>query len=154
MYISVLHEFSVIYNGVVAKYLNKPNVHRLLDLSTHTIPAFSHCRHVREILFETAHQPLKRAISCSNQHDPHIHSVTAILANDWKCCLSVDVNRCGDTDFLTIEDYKRIWRLITGRYMSGAKYMKEICSVLCKPVLLQLQKVRRNLTSNAAQVVV
>jgi hypothetical protein len=65
-YISVLHDFCVGANGVVAKCLNKPNVHRLLELYTHTIPAFGHSRHEQELLFETEHQPLKRAISSSN----------------------------------------------------------------------------------------
>jgi hypothetical protein len=153
-YISVLHELCVRENGVVAKYLNKPNVHRLLELYTHTIPAFGHCRHVQELLFETAHQPLKRAISRSNQRDPHIHAVTATLANDWECRLSIEVNRCGDPDSWTIEDCTRIRRLITGRDMSGATDMQEIRSVFCKPVLSQLRKVRRKLTSNATQVVV
>mgnify|MGYP003438799006 FL=1 len=153
-YISVLHDFCVRDNGVVAKYLNKPNVHRLLELYTHTIPAFGHSRHVQELLFETAHQPLKRAISRSNQRDPHIHAVTATLANDWECRLSIEVNRCGDPDSWTIEDCTRIRRLITGRDMSGATDMQEIRSAFCEPVLSQLRKVRRKLTSNATQVVV
>jgi hypothetical protein len=98
-HISVLHEFCVRDEGVVAKYLSKPNVHRLLELSNHTIPAFRHCRHVRKLLFETAHHPLKRAITRSNQQDPHIHAVTATLANNCECPLSIDVNRCGDPDY-------------------------------------------------------
>jgi hypothetical protein len=153
-YISVLHEFCVRDNGVVAKYLNKPNVHRLLELYTHTIPAFGHCRHVQELLFETAHQPLKRAIARSNQRDPHIHAVTATLANDWECRLSIEVNRCGDPDSWTIDDCRRIQRLITGRDMSGATDMQNIRSVFCKPVLSQLRKVRRKLSSNATHSVV
>ena len=53
----------------VGRYLNKPNVHRLIELYVHTIPAFGHVRHVQELLFETAHQPLKRAICRSNMRD-------------------------------------------------------------------------------------
>jgi hypothetical protein len=153
-YISALHKFCVRDNGVVAKYLNKPNVHRLLELYTHTIPAFGHCRHVQELLFETAHQPLKRAITRSNQRDPHIHAVTATLANDWECRLSIEVNRCGEPDSWSIEDCRRIKRLITGRDMSGATDVQEVRSAFCKPVLSQLKKVRRKLSSNATHGVV
>jgi hypothetical protein len=129
-------------------------VHRLLELYTHTIPAFGHCRHVQELLFETSHQSFKRGISRSNQRDPHIHSVTATIANDWECRLSIAVDRCGDPDSWTIEDCKRIRRLITGRDISGATDMHEIRSAFCEPVLSQLRKVRRKLKSNAQQVVV
>jgi hypothetical protein len=136
----VLHEFCVRENGVVAKYLNKPNVHRLLELYTHTISAFGHSRHVQEHLFETAHQPLKSEISRSNQRDPHIHAVNATLANYWECRLSIEVNRCRDPYSWTIEDCTRIRRLITGRDMSGATDMHEIRSAFCEPVLSQLRR--------------
>jgi hypothetical protein len=129
-------------------------VHRLLELYTHTIPAFGHSSHVQELLFETAHQPLKRAIFRSNQRDLDIHAVTATLANDWECRLSREVNRCGDPDFWTIEDCTRNWRLIIGRDMSGATDKREIRSAFCEPVLSQLRRVRRKLPSNATQVVV
>jgi hypothetical protein len=153
-YMSVLHNLCVRENGVVTKYLNKPNVHRLLELYTHTIPAFGHSRHVQELLFETAHQPLKRAISRSNQRDPKIHAVTATFAKFWECCLSIEVNRCGDPYSWTIEDCTTIRRLIYGRNMSGATDMQEIRSAFFEPVLSQLRKIRRKLTSNATQVVV
>ena len=35
----------------VGRYLNKPNVHRLIELYVHTIPAFGHVRNVQELLF-------------------------------------------------------------------------------------------------------
>jgi hypothetical protein len=39
-YISVFHDFCVRDNGVVAKYLKKPNVHRLLELTpTRSLPS-------------------------------------------------------------------------------------------------------------------
>jgi hypothetical protein len=131
-----------------------PNVHRLRDFYTHMIPAFYHSSHVQELLFETAHQPLKRAISRSNQRDPHIHAVTTTIENDWYCRLSIEVNRCGDPDSWTIEHCTRIRRLITGRDMSGDIDLQEIRSAFCEPVLSQLRKVRRKLTSNTTQIVV
>jgi hypothetical protein len=84
-------------------------VHRLLELYTLTIHTFGHSRHVQELLFETAHQPLKRAFFRSNQLDPHIHAVNATIANDWECRLSIEVNRSGDPDSWTIEDSRGIY---------------------------------------------
>jgi hypothetical protein len=42
-YISELHDLCLRDSVVVGKHLNKPNVHRLLELYTHTIQAFGHC---------------------------------------------------------------------------------------------------------------
>ena len=81
-YIRKLHHISVRDKYVAGKHLKKPNLHWLIEHYTHTIPSFGHCRHVQELLFETARQPLKRPITRSNQRDPHISAVTAILVND------------------------------------------------------------------------
>jgi hypothetical protein len=49
-YIDRLHECCVRDSiGVVGRHFNKPNVHRLLELYAHTIPAFGHCKHVQEL---------------------------------------------------------------------------------------------------------
>jgi hypothetical protein len=84
-----LHELCVRDKDVSGKHLNKPNVQRLIELYTHTIDSFGHCRHVQDLLFETAHQPLKRAITRSNQRDLQISAVTATLAKDWETRLSI-----------------------------------------------------------------
>jgi hypothetical protein len=54
-YVRRLHELCVRDKYVAGKHLNKPNVNRLIELYTHTIPSFGHCRHVQELLFKTAH---------------------------------------------------------------------------------------------------
>lgn len=38
----------------------KPNMHLMLELYFHTIPAFGHCRQIQELAFEHGHQALKR----------------------------------------------------------------------------------------------
>ena len=43
-----------------------PNLHRLRELLEHVIPLLLHVRHVQELLFENAHQPIKRAIVTGN----------------------------------------------------------------------------------------
>jgi hypothetical protein len=45
-YVCRLHELCVRDKDVAGKHLNKPNVHRLIELYTHTIPSFGHFRHV------------------------------------------------------------------------------------------------------------
>jgi hypothetical protein len=92
-YIDALHALCVESSDKIGKILNKPNVHRLLELYAHTIPAFGHCRFVEELAFESAHQPLKRAIVRSNRRDPQLAAVTAVLANDWESRLSIELSR-------------------------------------------------------------
>lgn len=46
-----------------------PNLHRLRELLDHAVPALRHVRHAQELLFENAHQPLKRAIVTGNGRD-------------------------------------------------------------------------------------
>jgi hypothetical protein len=96
VYIQKLHDLSVRGYQKVGVHLNKPNVHRLVELYTHSIPMFGHARHVQELLFETAHQPLKRAISRSDMKDPHVSAVYATLCNDWKTRLSIEVEHLED----------------------------------------------------------
>lgn len=46
-----------------------PNLHRLREVLDHVIPALHHVRHAQELLFENAHQPLKRAVVTGNGWD-------------------------------------------------------------------------------------
>jgi hypothetical protein len=129
-------------------------VHRLLELYTHNFPAFGHCRHVQELLFETAHQPLKRAIARSNQRDPHLSAVTATLANDWECRLSIEVKRLGEPESWTLEQCERMQRLMVGREGQYVSDPRDIRSAFCSPVLSQLRKFQRTLSSSNADCVV
>ena len=70
------------------KELDKPNLHRLLELYKHSIPAMGHARHFSELVFECAHQPLKQAIANSNNHEPHIQGVEHKIRHYWKNRLS------------------------------------------------------------------
>ena len=64
--------------------LDKPNVHRMIELYQHTLPRFGHMPTVDELPFEAAHQPLKRALSRSNHKDGHVFATKSVLANDWR----------------------------------------------------------------------
>jgi hypothetical protein len=154
VYIQKLHDLSVRDYQKVGVHLNKPNVHRLVELYTHTIPMFGHARHVQELLFETAHQPLKRAISRSNMKDPHVSAVHATLCNDWETRLSIEVKHLDDPKSWTDTQCLRMQRLVAGRDTHPLPQFDRVRSVFCKPVLDELSKVGRKLNSHGAGLVV
>lgn len=67
----------------LASYVDRPNTHRLLELVFHTIPAFNHLAYICELVFESAHQPLKFFLSRNHTLNSHIYSVQLNLAKDW-----------------------------------------------------------------------
>lgn len=73
--------------------LDAPNLHRLRELMDHVIPALLHVRHAQELLFENAHQQLKRAVVSSNGHEDAARALSRYLlaevASRMKACPSV-----------------------------------------------------------------
>jgi len=57
-------------------YLDVPNIHRLQELVKYVIPALLDVRHAQELLFENAHQPLKKALVTGNGHDDALRAMT------------------------------------------------------------------------------
>lgn len=55
--------------AALGRSVDKPNLHRLRELLDHVLPALQHVRHAQELLFENAHQPVKRAITTGNGWD-------------------------------------------------------------------------------------
>ena len=66
-----------------AKFVDRPNTHRLLELALHTIPMFDNVNYVCELVFESTHQPLKFFLSRNHTAKSHIYSVQLMLARDW-----------------------------------------------------------------------
>jgi hypothetical protein len=91
--------------------LDKPNVHRLIELYAHIIPAYGHVKHVAELLFESGHQPLKNGLTHSNHHEPQIAAMLSAVHNDWQSRLSLDL--CGDNE-CSPSRLHRIQRLLAG----------------------------------------
>ena len=71
------------YGQDVRKAIDKPNIHRLVELYYHSIPRFGHVSLFQELVLEGGHQPLKKGIQRSNNHNPHLHAMTRHLADDW-----------------------------------------------------------------------
>jgi hypothetical protein len=113
-YVADLHYICSHSANGVGRTLNKPNVHRLLELYAHTLPAFGHVGHFQELLFETAHQPRKRGIKRSNSRDPHLAAVQAVLANDWETRLALEIASVGKPDQWSDATCNRLQRLLTG----------------------------------------
>jgi hypothetical protein len=128
------------------KHLDKPNVHRLLELFVHTLPAFGHLHHVQELIFETAHQPLKRAIRGSNYRQEQLFAVSAALASDWESRIAVEVELALESGERW-DDYAclRIERLITGdaQLRKSSLDASSVQEVFVPPLVAELSAVRR-----------
>ena len=64
------------------KSLDKPNIHRMLELYFHSIPKLGHVCQFQELVLEGGHQPLKKGILRSNYHKPHVHTMARFVADD------------------------------------------------------------------------
>jgi len=62
--------------------LDKPNLHRLREVYSFVLPRFLHIRHVRELFFESAHQPLKQAALSGNGHDDARRAFSRMLETE------------------------------------------------------------------------
>ena len=81
-YIETLNDFCKKYPGMM-KNVDRPNVHRMLELYMHTIVIFGHALFVTEMLLEAAHQPLKASLSRNSSTTAHISAVHHVLLRDW-----------------------------------------------------------------------
>lgn len=103
-----------------------------------------------ELVFESAHQPLKRCVRNSNYRDAHLSAVEHVLGNDWQGRLSVLYNdadtpgrdgeyaKLGFIRFLMGEE---VWRCVHegGRQDITEEIMAVIEKCFVPPVLLELQ---------------
>ena len=64
-------------------HLDKPNVHRLLELSVHTVPLYGHALLVAEMIFEAHHQQFKSDMSSSSNQNAHVYASRLELVRDW-----------------------------------------------------------------------
>lgn len=67
----------------LGKYVDRPNTHRLLELTTHTLSIYRHLLYVCELVFESAHQPLKFLLSRNTTSKSHITAAQIIVIKDW-----------------------------------------------------------------------
>ena len=49
-----------------ARVLDKPNMHRFMELFAHTLPMFGSLKYIEELILEKGHQSAKKAVDMSN----------------------------------------------------------------------------------------
>ncbi len=98
------------------KTIDKPNVHRLVELVRTTLPMIGHVSRVGELVLEKAHQILKRAIRLSNNKEVHLQSVTSAIFNDWQGRMALSVP--------LLHEVKGV--LACARLLGGRNYVAEI----------------------------
>lgn len=81
-FVKAVDKFSRQYPDL-SHHVDRPNAHRLLELAQHTIPTYNHITYVCELVFESAHQPLKFFLSRNHSLRSHIYAVQLVLAKDW-----------------------------------------------------------------------
>ena len=118
-YVTEVEKFCANYcqrGGKGRPSLDKPNLHRLIELYNHTIPAFGHVRHFMELVFENAHPPLKRCMVRGNHQKGHLAAVGHCLGNDWQgrlALLSSTMTQTSDAG-LKMECRRGLRRLLLG----------------------------------------
>ena len=81
-FVKSIEKFSKSY-PLLSGLVDRPNTHRLMELFYHTIPLFNHVAFVCELVYESAHQPLKFFLSRNHTLSSHLYSVHLILSKDW-----------------------------------------------------------------------
>lgn len=71
------------------KRLNKPNVHRLLELCCHTIVNYGHGLNCSEMVLESMHRRFKNWLETNPHADSHISAVEKALSADWMGRVSI-----------------------------------------------------------------
>lgn len=63
--------------------LDKPNLHRILELCIHTVPLFGHACNVAEMPLESYHRILKDGLRNNTHEDKHISAIEHAVSKDW-----------------------------------------------------------------------
>ncbi len=94
------------------KIVDKPNLHRLLELVTTTLPMVGHVARIGELSLEKAHQSLKRGIILSNNREIQLLSMNSIVFNDWIARLTLLAPLAIMRDSRAVRGF---YRLLAGR---------------------------------------
>ena len=75
-------------NRPAGKMLDKPNVHRALELCVHTITSFGHARNCSEMILEMTHRRFKNWLEVNPHASSHMTGVERAIASDWQSRVS------------------------------------------------------------------
>lgn len=94
------------------KALDRPNVHRLLELAHVHLPMVGSATRITDLEFERGHQSLKRVLEKSNNREAHIQAVSGAVYNGWQGRLTTLLRY----DLVDNESPQRyLFRLLFGR---------------------------------------
>ena len=110
-FVKAVNEYNKSYPGL-AFQVDKPNIHRVLELFQHTVPLFNHLVFICELVFESAHQPLKYFLSRNHTLGSHIYAVQLVLAKDWLVRLSCLWNIYSDINETTSDRHHAFMGLV------------------------------------------
>lgn len=136
-------------NRLKAKELDKPNLHRLLELYVHTIPLYRHARNIGEMVFENFHQCLKRSLRRNTHHDKHISAVENVILADWLGRMGLCLHSYRDGDRQERESaLLSLRRLVMGEDVLRLSphntagitedFNDRVDSVVCEPLIQEL----------------
>ena len=125
LYIKRLQQKAVAYVSMVNKLcglstrvrseLDKPNIHRLLELYVHSLPKVRHIALIQELILESGHQPLKKAMKKSNHHNVHDYAISRVLADDWQRRVGEVCKSIRNIHALNDEECHRLMQVSFGR---------------------------------------
>ena len=113
-YVSMVNDLCALHPRVRSE-LDKPNIHRFLELYVHSLPKVRHIALIQELILESGHQPLKKAFKRSNHHNAHEFAINRVLADDWEGRVGAVCKSIADTQALTDEDCCRLMQVAFGR---------------------------------------
>ena len=63
--------------------MDRPNIHRAVELAVHTVPLFGHAKLCSEMVMEMFHQIFKGWLQKNRHETAHLTAVERALARDW-----------------------------------------------------------------------
>lgn len=110
--------------------LDKPNMHRFVELFVHTLPMFGSMRYIEELILEKAHQSAKKAVDMSNNKNEQLQAMADYLFDDFTCRLKSLTTTVGTSDEIDVsEDVARLARN-NGSLSVGTMSDKNVLSVV------------------------
>ena len=79
-------------DGKNCRLLDKPNIHRLIELSVTSLPLVGHGRILSELVFEMVHFFFKKWFEDNPNPDSHLTAVDKALSRTWCCNVYVSYN--------------------------------------------------------------
>ena len=102
-------------NPPLGKVLDKPNAHRALELTLHTVPAFGHALQCSELVLETTHRIFKEWMEKNTNASSHITAMERALIRDWNGRLYTFYNCfCNGSEFEKGQAESGLLRMIVG----------------------------------------